>query len=112
MTLDAFYQALVAAVNAYFPRSVVTVVTTRGVTLTCKAEIDADTFIFVYFSALTGKTSYALVHNEQRMAGFDNYRFWHYHPVEAPNQHIPCAEPALEEVLATLAKAYRDLLSG
>ena len=42
--------------------------------------IDADTFVTVYFNALTGKTSYALIHHSQRVAGYDNYRFWHHHP--------------------------------
>lgn len=109
MTLDDFSQALFAALNRHFPQATVTFATTRDITLTCRAEIDADTFVVVYFSALTGKTSYALIHLDQRIAGFDNYRFWHYHPVEAPNQHIPCAEPTPEDVLAVLAGACGKL---
>lgn len=111
MMLDEFYQALFDALARYFPEATAIFTTTRDITLTCRAEIDADTFIFVYFSALTGKTSYALIHLDQRIAGFDNYRFWHQHPVEAPNQHIPCAEPTPEEALSALSEASSKLSS-
>jgi len=109
MMLDAFHQAIISALNHHFPQSAISFTTTRDITLTCRAEIDANTFIFVYFSALTGKTSYALIYSGQRIAGFDNYRFWHHHPVEAPNQHIPCVEPTPEEALTVLAKASAKL---
>ena len=59
MTLDDFSQALFAALNRHFPQAPVTFATTRDITLMCRAEIAADKFLFVYFSALTGKTSYA-----------------------------------------------------
>jgi len=111
MTLDDFSQALFDALNRHFPQATVTFTTTRDITLTCRAEVDADTFIFIYFSALTGKTSYALVHLDLRIAGFDNYRFWHYHPIGAPNQHIPCVEPTPEEALSALAEASAKLSS-
>lgn len=111
MILDEFHQALINALIRYFPQATTTFTITREITLTCKVEIDADTFIFVYFSTLTGKTSYALIHLEQRIAGFDNYRFWHYHPAEAPDQHIPCAEPTPEDVLAVLDEACARLSS-
>ena len=61
----------------------------RGVVLECRVELGAETFIAVYFNALTGKTSYALIHLGQRMAGFDNYQDWHRHPFGADDQHIP-----------------------
>lgn len=31
--------------------------------------------------------------------GYDNYRFWHYHPPDRPKDHIPCEEPEIKEVL-------------
>jgi hypothetical protein len=40
----------------------------------------------VYFNALTGKTSYALIQKGRRIAGMDNYRYWHRHPAGAPDQ--------------------------
>ncbi len=74
MTLDQFRQALLQALGRHFPQSGVTMTKSRGIVLTCRAELDADTFVAVYFNALTGKTSYALIHYDQRVAGYDNYR--------------------------------------
>lgn len=75
MKLGEFRQALVTALGQYFPQARVTIAESRDVTLTCKAELTADTFVAVYFNALTGKTSYALIRSGQRVAGYDNYRF-------------------------------------
>ncbi len=109
MTLDQFRQALLQALRRHFSQSGVTITESRGIVLTCRVELDADTFVAVYFNALTGKTSYALIHQDQRVAGYDNYRFWHHHPMGAVDQHVPCAEPAPEDAIAELAAASRDL---
>ena len=103
MTLEEFRQALMEALTRHLPESSVTLMESRGITLTCKTELDADTFVAIYFNALTGKTSYALVHHSERVAGYDNYRFWHYHPMGRTGQHVPCAEPMPEEAIAELA---------
>jgi hypothetical protein len=71
--------------------------------------LDVDTSVAVYFNALTGKTSYALIHHGQRVAGYDNYKFWHYHPMGAVNQHVPCAEPTPEDAIAQLAVVSAEL---
>ena len=110
MTLDEFRQALVKALNLHFPRTKVTIATSRGIILTGKAEISNDTFVTVYFNTLTGKTSYALIHCGQRITGYDNYKFWHHHPLGAVEQHIPCTKPTPESALATLAATCAELL--
>ncbi len=109
MTLDQFRQALSQALGRHFPQSRVTMTESRGIVLTGRAELNTDTFVAVYFNALTGKTSYALIHHDQRVAGYDNYRFWHYHPWGAVDQHAPCAEPAPEEAIAELARVSEKL---
>jgi len=109
MTLEGFHRALVDALNRHLPQSSVSITESRGIALTCRAELDADTFVAVYFNALTGKASYALIHRSQRVAGYDNYRFWHHHPPGAADQHVPCAEPTPEDVLAALAAACNEL---
>ena len=79
--------------------------------MSCRVGWDADVFIVVYFNALTQKTSYALIHGGQRITGYDNYKFWHYHPLGAVDQHIPCAEPTPEEVIVEFAGAAKKLES-
>ncbi len=109
MTLDEFHQAILAAFKQYAPGATVSVAASRGLVLTCKAELNADTFIAIYFNALTGKTSYALIHNGRRFAGCDNYKFWHRHPAEDASQHVVCAEPTPEQAIAELVEAGRRL---
>ena len=58
---------------------------------------------------LTGKTSYALIHHGQRVAGYDNYKFWHYHPLGEMDRHVPCTEPTPGEAIAKLALASAKL---
>jgi len=67
------------------------------------------TFVQVYFNALTGRKSYALIHEEQRVMGYDNYRFWHCHPLHEPAKHIPCNDPALSEALLEFKSALVNL---
>jgi len=76
--------------------------------LTGRAELNPDTFVAVYFNSLTGKTSYALIHHGQRVAGYDN-KFWHYHPLGGMDRHVPCAELTPGEAIAELALASAQL---
>lgn len=109
MRLAEFRRELVEALDRHLPRSGVTITESRGIALNCRAELDTDTFVAVYFNALTGKTSYALIHRDQRVAGYDNYQFWHHHPAGATNQHLPCTEPTPRDAIAGLAVVCTEL---
>ena len=111
MMLPEFKRALEAALKLHFPNARLILTESRGVAVTCRVELTADVLLTVYFNALTGNTSYALIHQGQRVAGFDNHRFWHAHPLGAADQHIPCDEPTPEVAVAELAAGYSKLLS-
>jgi len=110
MTLPEFKRSLEASLKLHFPNARLILTESRGVAVTCRAELTADVLLAVYFHALTGNTSYALIHQGQRVAGFDNHRFWHAHPLGAADQHIPCDEPTPEDAIAELAAANSKLL--
>jgi len=63
MTLAEYREALLDALAQIFPQAKVTLSESRGLVLTCRAELAEDAYIAVYFNALTGKTGYALVHH-------------------------------------------------
>jgi len=109
MTLPEFKRALEAALKLHFPNTRLTLTESRGVALTCRAELTAEVLLAVYFNVLTGNTSYALIQRGQRVAGYDNHRFWHFHPLGAADQHIPCDEPTPEDAIAELAAANSNL---
>jgi hypothetical protein len=104
MKLREFRQAVQSALDRHLPDAEVTLIENRGIVLTGRAKLSGETFIAVYYNALTGKTSYALIHQDRRVAGYDNYKFWHHHPPGRTNHHVPCDEPTPEEAIAALAK--------
>jgi len=110
MTLGEFHRLLIAAFRRHCPQARVTIDESRGISLSGQAELAPDTFLAVYYNALTGKTSYALIQRGQRKAGYDNYRFWHRHPLEAPADHISCDEPSLDDAIAELVAASEGLI--
>ena len=112
MTLKEFRQALTEAIRLLFADAELVVTEKRGISLTCRAELRTGAFISVYYNALTGKTSYALIFDGQRVAGYDSYRFWHYHPADTPAQHVACAEPALEDAIGELARVHTSHISS
>lgn len=101
-TLSAFRQALREAVAEYAPEAKVMLEEKRGIILEGRVELGADSFIAVYFNALSSKTSYALIRHDRRLSGYDNYKFWHYHPPGEVSRHIACEEPTPKEAIAKL----------
>lgn len=57
-----------------------------------------DLFLDIFYSVDTGRKDFALIWKKKRIFGFDNLQGWHYHPYEAPEQHISCPEPSLENL--------------
>jgi hypothetical protein len=74
-TLQAFREKLLEAIEEHAPQADLTLEEKRGIVLDGRIRLDQDTFIAVYFNALSGKTSYALIRQDRRLAGYDNYKF-------------------------------------
>ena len=99
MTLAEFKRQVVAAIARHLPQAKFTPIMQHGIKLLGRVEIDEHTVIDVYFNANSGKTTYALVQMGKRIFGYDNFRGWHYHPIENPEEHIPCQEPTPDQAL-------------
>ena len=107
-TMDAFRQALQEALEEHAPHADVILEEKRGVIVEGRVKLGRDAFMAVYFNALSGKASYALIHEGRRLAGYDNYRFWHYHPPGDMSRHVACDEPTPEEAAARLIAVFND----
>ena len=70
----------------------------RSTILEIRIILTFEVFMEVYVNGITGKKSFALIKNEKRIWGYDNYRYWHHHPIKNPDTHIPCSEPSLEKI--------------
>lgn len=69
-----------------------------------------ETFVDVFYSEGTGKTSYAQIKNEKRIFGADNAGGWHWHPYNNPDEHVSAVneirfEEFLQQVEANISKA-------
>lgn len=106
MIFGKLREELLQSLNRFFPAAKVDINERRGVILELRAYLDEATFIEVYANALTGKKSLALISKGERLAGYDNYRFWHYHPPDNPDDHIPCSEPTIDLILSSFKDAF------
>jgi hypothetical protein len=104
--LTDFRKELFESLKRHFPAARIESQERRGVVCEARVHIDEETFIEVYFNAITGKKSFALISNGKRITGYDNYKFWHFHPPGAPSEHIPCDEPPVNSVILR----FKDIL--
>ena len=74
----------------------------RSTILEIRIIFTPEIFMEAYANRITAKKSFALVKNRKRIWGYDNYRYWHHHPIENPDTHMPCSEPPLEEIVNEL----------
>jgi len=110
MMITEFKELLLAIIETYFPTAKVESTKRRTAILQVRVTIDEKTFIDIYFNALTGKKNYALIFHRQRVMGYDNYRFWHHHPFDDPEAHIPCEEPGAKDVIAEMRSVVDKLI--
>jgi len=75
-----------------------------------RAHVGSATFVDVFVNVDTGKTSFALIKNQQRIFGADNTRGWHLHPFDSPEIHLPCEEMSLENFLTQMEQNKEYLL--
>lgn len=108
MNIVEFKSELITNINNFFPKADITIVEKRGIMLEVRVNISEYVFVEIYYNALTGKKSYALINKGVRIFGCDNYKFWHLHPVDNPSEHIPCDEPTMQDVFSKV----EDILSG
>jgi hypothetical protein len=109
MAVADFKKSLLAAIAAHFPTASTEILQKRTTILQARVSIDDKTFIAIYFNSLTGKKSYSLIFLEQRVMGYDNYKFWHYHPFDKPEEHIPCEEPDVGDMMAEMKTIVKQL---
>lgn len=99
---------IIRTIKEEFPDAELEVHERRDAILEIRAQLEKEIFVEVYANFLTNKRSYALIHKEDRIFGYDNYKFWHYHPVEDPNMHISCEEPSAPFALQQIRKAVES----
>lgn len=65
-------------------------------------------FIEIRINSRNLRTSYALVRNQKRIAGFDNLGAWHLHPFENPDAHRKISPPSPRKVFTYFQKGLHS----
>lgn len=105
--LADFRNDLLESLKKHFPSAKIEGRERRGAVYEARAHIGEATFIEIYYNAITEKKSFALISDDKRIAGYDNYKFWHFHPLDKPDEHIKCDEPSTDAAIATFRDAVK-----
>ena len=99
ISLDVLRDKLCSLFKKQFPDAEISINERRSAILEIRIFFTSEVFMELYVNGITGKKSFALVEKGKRIWGYDNYRYWHHHPIEKPKNHIPCDEPSLEKIV-------------
>lgn len=99
ISLDAVRDELCNLFKKQFPDVEITINERRSAVLEIRIFFTPEVFMESYVNGITGKKSFALVESAKRIWGYDNYRYWHHHPIENPENHVPCTEPSLKKIV-------------
>jgi len=99
ISLDAVRDELCNLLKKQFPDVEITIDERRSAILEIRVFFTPEVFMESYVNSITGKKSFALVESAKRIWGYDNYRYWHHHPIENPENHVPCNEPTLKKIV-------------
>lgn len=106
MDAHTFIALLTQAVRTGFPDALVDMTIVRHTRLKTRIDLEKGCHVDIFFREETQRIDYALICGGTRLFGLDNLKGWHYHPLEEPSQHIPCAAPTPAQALAQIRDVY------
>jgi len=67
-----------------------------------------ESFVNIYYNAVTGTTSYAYIESNKRIFGANNMKIgWHWHPYNSVQRHVPGKPITIAEFLKALEKELK-----
>jgi len=102
ISLSAFRDQILNLFEKRFPGVDFAISERRSAILEIRVIFAHETFMEIYANAVTGKKSFTVIKNGKRIWGYDNYRYWHHHPLDKPESHVPCNEPSLNKIVDEL----------
>ena len=107
--IETFLIELRVVLNKSFPESHVKYILKTPRSLKANIPVNIDTFISIRYNSRNGRKDFALIHRGQRVFGYDNLKIWHIHPFNAPNTHLPCKEPPMEQIFIEMKDICKRL---
>jgi hypothetical protein len=109
MTIDDFKKQVIFYNKQFFHEGRINFIEKRNIIFEGRITISESIFIEFYYNSFTGKKSYALICSNNRIFGYDNYKYWHVHPLNEIEKHIKCSEPSIENVFSEMKNIIDDL---
>jgi hypothetical protein len=109
MRIEEFKKLIVLAAKRHFPEANILLTEKRDLALEARIKISENIFVDVYYHSLTDKKSFVLINENQRIMGYDNYKYWHIHPRDNVASHAPCQEPSIEKVFEEMKNIILSL---
>jgi hypothetical protein len=103
----SYREEIVDRLRKEFPQAEIEIHERRETITEIRATLGKKIFIEIYANELTRKRSYSLICDDDRVFGYDNYQYWHFHPMDNPNTHIACEEPTVLFVMKEIKKAFQ-----
>lgn len=108
-SIDKFVLELNEFCRLYFPTARLETVYRRSAMASLRLVITPHLFIDIYCNTQTVRFDFSLIHNSNRIFGYDNLKSWHCHTFENPGAHLDCQEPTLEQMVSETATVVSSL---
>ncbi len=104
-----FLSEITALLKKHFKEFSIEILLETPKSLKVNIYLAKDIFIAIRYNLRNERTDFALIHNSQRIFGYDNLKEWHYHPYENPSEHIPRDKPSLDKIITDIKKIYEGV---
>ena len=108
-SLEAFLNELHLLKDEFFPNARLEIMYSRINKVSLRLLIDIAVFVDIYFNVESSRFDFTLIKGGRRLFGYDNLKSWHYHPVENPDSHVNCDQPALRLIVKETARVVNSL---
>jgi hypothetical protein len=106
--VDTFLSEIEASLKKHFKNFRCEILFKTPKSLKANIILDKDLFIAVRYNARNERTDFALIHNNQRIFGYDNLKHWHYHPFKNPSRHISCDKPSINKIISDIKEVFKS----
>jgi hypothetical protein len=104
LDVEAFLSEVEASLKNHFIGYKIQFLIRTPKSLKANIHLDKNLFIALRYNARNERIDFALIHNNQRIFGYDNLKEWHSHPYENPSDHVLCEKPSLDKIIFDIKK--------
>lgn len=106
LDVDEFLFEIETSVKLHFKKFKISFLIKTPNSLKAKVMLEEKTFIALRYNARNGRIDFALIHNHQRIFGYDNLKEWHFHPYSNPSKHINCKKTTINNIIFDIREVY------